>query len=213
LRGNKGSGDPAGGDRRRALVLIAYRKIAAQGFEGLRIREVAAEAGINNATLHHYFPTKEDLIQGVVDFLRQEFQTGRAPRPEPGDLPPLEELRYEFEDTRHRLREAPEMYVVLAELYARSRRNPAIARACETLEAHWRAHLVGILDRGVQARVFRTDLDRVAAAAAIMVQMKGIAYHATFGRPARGEVDGVVSQLAAQTERWLGAGSQNTGKG
>jgi AcrR family transcriptional regulator len=208
---NKGPGDPAGGDRRHELIAIAYRTIAARGFEGLRVREVAAEAGINNATLHHYFPTKEALIRGVVDDLLQEFRTGRAPRPGPGDLPPLEELRYEFEDTRHRLRETPEMYVVLAELSARSRRDPAIRKALETLEAHWRGHLVGILDRGVRAGVFRPDLDRAAAAAAIMVQMKGIAYHATLGRPAQAEVDRVVSQLAAQTERWLAAGPPSTG--
>ena len=32
-------------DRRRALVLAAFGQIAERGFEGLRTREVAAEAG------------------------------------------------------------------------------------------------------------------------------------------------------------------------
>ena len=54
-------------DRRSALVLAAYRQIAARGFEGLRTREVAAEVGVNIATLHYYFPTKEKLIEGVVE--------------------------------------------------------------------------------------------------------------------------------------------------
>ena len=49
-------------DRRRALVLAAFGQIAERGFEGLRTREVAAEAGVNIATLHYYFPTKEALI-------------------------------------------------------------------------------------------------------------------------------------------------------
>src|SRR5205823_12230072 len=53
-------------DRRRALVLAAFGQIAERGFEGLRTREVAAEAGVNIATLHYYFPTKEALIRGVV---------------------------------------------------------------------------------------------------------------------------------------------------
>jgi AcrR family transcriptional regulator len=213
LRKNKDPGDPAGSDRRHELISITYRTIAARGFEGLRVREIAAEAGINNATLHHYFPTKEALIRGVVEYLLQGFRTGPAPGPDPGDLPPIEALRSEFEDTRHRLREAPEMFVVLVELYARSRRSPAIARALETLETHWRAHLVGILERGVRAGVFRPDLDRNAAAVAIMVQIKGITYHATLGRPGKREVDRVVSQLAAQTERWLDARFQHAGSG
>jgi AcrR family transcriptional regulator len=212
LTKNKSPGDSPGVDRRHDLISIAYRTIAARGFEGLRVREVAAEAGINNATLHYYFPTKEALIQGVVGHLLQEFRTGRAPRPEPGDLAPLEELRYEFEDTRQRLREAPEMFIVLAELYARSRRYLGIAQALASLEVHWRAHLAGILERGVRAGVFRPDLDREAAAAAIMVQIKGIANHATLGKPDPAEIDPIVSQLVAQTERWLGAEAQVSGK-
>src|SRR5205809_67708 len=54
-------------DRRGALVRAAYNQIAERGFEGLRTREVAGEAGVNIATLHYYFPTKEKLIEGVVE--------------------------------------------------------------------------------------------------------------------------------------------------
>jgi hypothetical protein len=104
------------------------------------------------------------------------------------------------------------MFVVLAELYARSRRYPGIAEALASLEVHWRAHLAGILDRGARAGIFRPDLDRDAAAAAIMVQVKGIANHATLGNPDPGEIDRVVSQLVAQTERWLGAGAHVSAK-
>ena len=67
---------------------IAYQHIAEKGFEGLRVRDVATEAGINHATLLYYFPTKEALIQGVVDFLLREFQTSRVPRPADDALTP-----------------------------------------------------------------------------------------------------------------------------
>ena len=183
--------------------MIAYRQIAAKGFEGLRVREVAAQAGINNATLHHHFPTKEALIQGVVEHLLKEFQIGRAPRQDRGEPPPIEELRYEFEDARYRLRDTPEMYVVLMELYVRSRRDPAIARVFEALERQWSDHLIGILERGVRIGVFRRDLDPAGAATMIKVQMKGLAFHVALGKPPRAQVDRLVSQLAAETERWL----------
>ena len=164
-------------------MLIAYRQIAAKGFEGLRVREVAAQAGINNATLHHHFPTKEALIQGVVGHLLKEFQIGRAPGRDQREPCPIEELRYEFEDTRYRLRDTPEMYVVLIELYVRSLRNPAIARVVETLEREWSNHLIGILERGVRIGIFRRDLDLADAAAMIMVQMKGLTFQAALGKP------------------------------
>ena len=43
-----------GQDRRQALVEAAYRRIAECGFEGLRLRDVAAEVGIDHSTIHHY---------------------------------------------------------------------------------------------------------------------------------------------------------------
>ena len=64
-----------GAERRQQLVLVAYRLIAEKGFEGLRTRDVADQVGINHATLHYHFPTKEDLIKGVVDYLIQKFSS------------------------------------------------------------------------------------------------------------------------------------------
>src|SRR5437773_6954831 len=62
-------------DRKTALVQAAYRAIAAEGFEGLRTRDVADEAGVNVATLHYYFPTKEQLIRGVVEYTMGRFRS------------------------------------------------------------------------------------------------------------------------------------------
>src|SRR5947208_10483351 len=65
--------DEPKGERRRALVAAAYRRIASDGFEGLRTREVAADVGVNIATLHYYFPTKEALIRGVIGYAVSRF--------------------------------------------------------------------------------------------------------------------------------------------
>ena len=66
-------------DRRRALVEAAYDQIAERGFEGLRTRDVAARVGVNIATLHYYFPTKEALISGVLDLAMQRFRSTLTP--------------------------------------------------------------------------------------------------------------------------------------
>ena len=60
-------------DRRQALVAAAFRRIASDGFEGLRTRDVAADVGVNIATLHYYFPIKEASIRGVIGFAMQRF--------------------------------------------------------------------------------------------------------------------------------------------
>jgi AcrR family transcriptional regulator len=59
-------------ERASEVVRAAYALIVEKGMEGLRTREVADKVGINSATLHYYFPTKEALIQGVVEHLMRE---------------------------------------------------------------------------------------------------------------------------------------------
>jgi len=183
-------------------VGIAYRHIAEKGFEGLRVRDVAAEAGINHATLLYYFPTKEALIQGVVDFLLQEFQIRRVPRPAEAALTPLTELRLEFDDLRYRFREMPEMMAVLGELFGRARRDPALAGILQQLDDGWRGYLLSILERGVQTGVFRSDLDLVTTATAIMVQLKGAGFQA-LAQPDPTGVNRVITLMCAQIEHWL----------
>src|SRR5436309_13286777 len=80
--------DASSGGRRAALVDAAFARIASHGFEGLRTRDVAADVGVNVATLHYYFPTKEDLIRSVIGHAMQRF-TATMPR----TGPPVEQLR------------------------------------------------------------------------------------------------------------------------
>src|SRR5947207_7497046 len=60
--------------RRDELVLAAYRLLAERGFEGLRTRDIAGAVGLNIATLHYYFPTKEALVRGVVGYALGRFR-------------------------------------------------------------------------------------------------------------------------------------------
>src|SRR5215467_13095342 len=108
--------------RRRSLVLAAYELIAEKGFETLRTRDVAARAGVNIATLHYYFKTKEDLIGAVVQRVHHELATLHSPAFDNNEMTPLQEIREEILDMQFQLQHAPETYLVLFELFVRSRR-------------------------------------------------------------------------------------------
>jgi AcrR family transcriptional regulator len=199
-----GMGTPITKDRKGELVKIAYRLIAQKGLEGFRIRQVAAEAGIDNGTLHYHFPSKEALIQGVVDYLVRDLETNRTPANKNVRQTALSELRLEFEDIGLRLRDTPEQLVVLSELAIRSWRDPALAKIFRKLDDGWYAHLVNLLERGIQQGIFRKDLSIPPCVRAIMVALRGIVYQS---RLPRRELDLLLSQLAAQTEYWIVAGN------
>src|ERR1700680_3796581 len=117
-RDTPSTGPPLPKNERAAEVIrAAYSLIAEKGMEGLRTRDVAARVGINSATLHYYFPTKEALIPGVVEYLMQELATSRAGESQGRSA--LDLLRAEFTDIRMRLKESPEQLLVLTELAVR----------------------------------------------------------------------------------------------
>jgi AcrR family transcriptional regulator len=186
-------------DRKSELVEIAYRLIAQNGLEGFRIRQVAAEAGIDNGTLHYHFPTKEALILGVVDYLMDDLKNNRAVWKD-AEPTALDELRMEFEDIRLRLRRTPEQFIVLSDLAVRSWRDPVVATMFRKLDDGWYAHLTALLERGVQQGIFRSNLNVPLCARAMMVALRGIGYQS---RLPRRKVDELLSELAAQTEHWI----------
>ena len=199
-------------DRRTELIRIAYQHIAQRGFEGLRVRDVAQEAGINNATLHYYFPTKEDLIRGVVDFMIEMFSASypsEGAAPEAAEPPgALVELRSELADARHRFRDARDQLVVFTELLIRSLRDPAIAQIFRKLDQAWHGFLVALIERGIRQGVFRAELDPAVTAMLIMLQIKGYGYQMLGGTdPAM--ADAVFDQLVLQVESWLGANNRD----
>jgi len=54
-------------DSKRAILEAAVRVAQREGFSGLTIDAVAREAGISKGGLFHYFPTKQHLLQAVVE--------------------------------------------------------------------------------------------------------------------------------------------------
>ena len=52
--------------RRRLIARTALELFADHGFEGTPMRAVADAAGIGEAVLYRYFPTKRDLLDGVI---------------------------------------------------------------------------------------------------------------------------------------------------
>jgi AcrR family transcriptional regulator len=77
--GRPRDGDPA--ETRREILKAAEESFAASGFVGATTRQVAARAGVNVATLHYHFGSKERLYRAVLD----ASVSGEVPRASNGD--------------------------------------------------------------------------------------------------------------------------------
>ena len=179
-------------DRRGALVRAAFNQIAERGFEGLRTREVAREAGVNIATLHYYFPTKEKLIEGVVEHAMDRFRTTLAPHGSPAD-----QLRNHLRSVKSLVQEEPRLGVVMGELALRSARDPGIARIMRETNEAWHRAVRGLLRRAVKEGNLRPEMNSDEVAAMVVATLRNLTLPMASSGP-RGD------QALHQLERWLG---------
>jgi AcrR family transcriptional regulator len=178
--------------RRQELVVAAFNQIAEHGFEGLRTRDVAAEVGVNIATLHYYFPTKESLIRGVLEHAMGRFRSTLAPHGSPAD-----QLRNHLRAVRKVLGEEPELGTVMGELALRSSRDKAMATLMTEMYDAWHATMRGLLRRAVKAGHLRPEIDSDGVAALVVASLTAM----TLPTMAAGRR---TDQAMRQLERWLG---------
>ena len=129
-------------ERRQDLVLAAFQLLAEKGFEGLRTRDVATRAGVNIATLHYYFPTKEALIGGVVEYVMGRFQSTLAPHGS-ADAQLMDHLRA----LARLMNEDRQLWAVLGELVLRSPRDADLAHTFRQSDAFWHRTLRDLISR------------------------------------------------------------------
>jgi AcrR family transcriptional regulator len=161
-------------EQRRKILQAAYLTIAEKGFEGLRMREIGARAGLNHSTLHYYFAGKEALISGVMDYMVKELSLGREATLGGVQLCPRDELTSHFAALVRQAREQPAMFVVLVEIHARSTRDPGIRSVMSANERTWKKFIVRILRRGMGCGDFDPNLDAEVAAEAILALIRGL---------------------------------------
>jgi TetR/AcrR family transcriptional repressor of bet genes len=73
--------------RRRDLAEALWRLVGRDGFEGVSLRHVAAEAGVSMGLVQHYFRTKDDMLVFALDTMEQRtgdrFMAALAELPDP----------------------------------------------------------------------------------------------------------------------------------
>ena len=189
---------PEAEPRREALVLAAYRRLAEAGFEGLRTRDVADEVGVNIATLHYYFPSKEALIRGVVGHAMGRFRTAFAPGSRPG-----EQLAAQFQGIRRLAKDEPELFMVMGELALRSGRDKAIAAIFhETIEA-WHSTLRTLVGHAQKEGFVDKRLDPDTVASLVIATLNGL-----FMVPVANTASARVDRALGQLESFLGLKKQ-----
>lgn len=67
-----------GEKRKQELLKIAYQMFLSRGYENTSVDEIIAEAQIAKGTFYYYFPSKEKLLEDVIEMMiESEAETAR----------------------------------------------------------------------------------------------------------------------------------------
>ncbi|MFF4445583.1 TetR/AcrR family transcriptional regulator [Streptomyces sp. NPDC001502] len=136
-------------DRRRAILEGAARVIARRGVRGLRVSDLAAEAGVSTALIYYHFKDRTGILRHALAFIsdRADRYTGAAD--EVGAAPPAADPRrllerillLEFQD----LPEVRENSTAWGELRAHTIFDPELRDELTAAGAAWVEEVAGLL--------------------------------------------------------------------
>ena len=146
------------------ILRCARSLIIKGGYNSFSYADVSAVVGIRNASIHHHFPSKSDLVQKLVAQYRQEAEAGIAEL-ERNVSDPLEQLRAYIGYWEGCIAEATHPFCVCALLASEI---PVLPEAVALeVRAHFRSlsdWLTTVLERGVaQGRIALSGTARANA--------------------------------------------------
>lgn len=177
--------------RKEKLIISAFEIISRQGFEGLRVRDVAREVGINPATMYYYFPTKEALIDGVIDYVFEKMEVFIEEAPGT----PKEQLHAHLMRLARKMRDNPGLFAVYSEIQLRCGRNSTQDKFLQ-YESTWSKKLETLLYTGIRQGHWPNYLDPEQVAGTIILLIQGAGLRAN---QSTRRIENSVNQL----ERWL----------
>src|SRR4029434_5131536 len=141
-------------DRRGEILAAAQSCFARAGFHQTSMQEICAEAGMSPGNLYRYFRSKEDIIAGIAERDRAETAQHFAAVGEVNFLAGLRALA-----KQHLVERSLEEVALCAEIMAESRRNPAVARIYQDIEADVRARFIELLKSTAERGEIRRDIE------------------------------------------------------
>lgn len=139
-------------EQRRAALQATIARIARHGYDGVRVRDVAADAQLSVGLLQHYFETREALL---AQALEHHCATLISAWPVPASAPADPWRRLVDVVGRIGLNPAVELRAAIwTELAAAAVRHEELREPFDRAYGAWRELVTGIIEDGVDAGTF-----------------------------------------------------------
>jgi AcrR family transcriptional regulator len=150
-------------ERREAILVAAAHLISRRGVRGLRVEEVASEAGVSPPLLYYHFASRSGLIRAALEHASEQAPSTalrRSPTGKDGYTAVRAALMAELDDDRA----VRENAVVWGEISASAVFEPALRDDVRRVSEEWCANVSEGIRRGTDdgSITIRSEPDEVA---------------------------------------------------
>jgi AcrR family transcriptional regulator len=180
---------------RERILEAACDLIAADGIDDVRIARVAMRARASTALVHHYFSTREELLEQAI---LHSFETVGAERfAETGGEAPnaTAALAEAIDECLPRPGQLERDWVLWVELWLRAAREPDLRPLAASLYAQYHEWLEEVLKRGIESGEFEEPGDVPALTDRTMALLDGLGLRALLRDPTM-DIDSARAQVA-----------------
>lgn len=166
-------------ERKEQILRAACKVIADKGFRGLRVADVAKDAGLSSGIVHYYFTNKRDLVHAAFE---QNVARSFARRMAilESDEDEVAKLRALVDTYLPEGEETVESWHVWAELWVEAIHDSDLQELNDRAYGEWRRIVAGVIRDG-QAAGRIGDADAVETANLLVAALDGLALQVLAG--------------------------------
>jgi len=168
------------------ILEAACDLIAAEGIDEVRIARVATRAGASTALVHHYFSTREELLEQALIHSFEQAGDERFQRPAGVEETATQPLARGIAECLPLPGSQEREWVLWVELWLRAVREPELRPVAARLYRRYRKWMAGLIRAGIESGEFRADVDVEAVANVAMALLDGAGVRALISDPEMG---------------------------
>jgi len=157
--------------------------IAAEGIDEVRIARVAQRAGASTALVHHYFSTREELLEQALIHSFEQAGDERFQRRADAEETATQALARGLAESLPFPGPQEREWVLWVELWLRAVREPALRDVAARLYGRYRDWLTGLIRAGIETGEFSADADPNSLADLAMALLDGTGIRALIEDP------------------------------
>jgi len=170
-------------DARERILEAACDLVAAEGIDNVRIARVAMRAGASTALVHHYFSTREELLEQALLHSFEVVADERFAAEADGDSSATAALAAAIEECLPVPGRLERDWVLWVELWLRAAREPQLRPLAASLYRRYHEWLEAVIESGIESGEFERPANLEVLTDRAMALLDGLGLRALLRDP------------------------------